>query len=77
MLVWELRQRLLNLGPDEQKMRVVVAGYETGYDDVEKLVERRVYRDKTVPSWMGQYEEPDLDEDVEEAVIYIRSGRHA
>lgn len=59
MTVGELRE-LLGTYPDD--LRVVVNGYEQGYDDVSpgQISVVRLALDVGVEDWEGRHEEPDL-----------------
>lgn len=68
MTVEELRSKLAAFPPDA---RVVVLGYESGYDDI-TLVKQVAILQEDNPSWFnGRFDDapPDIDDKAERAVL--------
>lgn len=77
MKVKELIEKLQELDPE---MRVVVDGYEAGFDEVEKLVQVPIGPNPNMTleeyevDWEGEFEEMDLEDATEIALLLPRKS---
>jgi hypothetical protein len=63
------RELIKALGKFPPETRVVVAGYEAGYNDISKIDEIRLQPDANAEWWYGQHDK--AEDDAGEPAVYL------